>query len=105
MTDTRNQAVGEKDAWFSQPWAAVRRAGVFASVDNSGIHVDGVLPDSPAAKLGLLPGDDIEFHGEARAKALEETLAAIERGDPITVVREVGENQPPEQVQLGGRKE
>ena len=92
-------------AWLGQPWAAVRRAGLFASVTSQGIHVDGVLPDTPAARMGIRPGDEIEFHGEAQAKALEETLATIERGDRITVVRDGGENLPREQIQLGGKQE
>jgi hypothetical protein len=92
-------------AWLGQPWATVRRAGVFATVGDGGIHIDGVLPDSPAAKLGIRAGDEIEFHGESRSKALEEAIAAIERGDRITVVRGGKEDEPPEQVELGGKKE
>jgi predicted aspartyl protease len=91
-------------AWLGGSWASVRRVGAFARVGDGGIEVAAVLPDSPAAKLGLRPGDEIEFHGdEPRAKALENALGAIERGESLTVVRERGENEPPEQVQLGAK--
>jgi hypothetical protein len=60
---------------------------------------------SPAAKLGLRPGDQIEFHGgTSRAKALEEALSAIDRGERVTVVRETKPDEPPIQVELGGEK-
>ncbi|MFI5317551.1 MAG: aspartyl protease family protein [Myxococcota bacterium] len=89
--------------WEGQPWAAVRRVGVLASVGDGGIRVNAVLPDSPAAKLGLRAGDQIEFHGEqARAKALEEALSTIELGERITVFRPQKENEPPVQIELGG---
>jgi predicted aspartyl protease len=89
--------------WAGQSWAAVRRVGALAFVRDEGIYVSGVLPDSPAAKLGLRPGDEIEFHGDRpTAKALAETLGAIERGDRIRVVRATKLDEPPEQLELGG---
>jgi hypothetical protein len=93
-------------AWLGQPWVAVRRVGVLAWVGDQGIRIEGVLPDSPAEKLGMRAGREIEFHGDTpHAKALEETLAAIERGDRVTVVREEKEGEPPAQIELGGKKE
>ena len=93
-------------AWWGQPWTPIRRVGAFVSVQDRMMRIDGVLPDSPAAKLGLRAGDEIEFRGDlSHAKALEETLGAIERGDRILVVRPTKEDEPPEQVELGGKKE
>jgi len=86
--------------WFGRPWAVVRRTGLLAEVGEHGIEVDAVLPDSAASKLGVLPGDEIEFHGDPpRDQALEEALAAIEAGGPLTVVRVA--NDQPTQVKLG----
>jgi len=91
--------------WEGSSWATVRRVGLLARVADEGIQVAAVLPDSPAAKLGIRPGDSIEFHGDvARAKALEATLGTIERGERITVVRAEKEDEPPAQVELGGEK-
>jgi predicted aspartyl protease len=91
--------------WEGSPWQTVRRVGVLAQVTDAGLYVSAVLPDSPAAKLGVRAGDSIEFHGDtSREKALEATLATIERGERITVVRPAGEDEPPTQVELGGEK-
>lgn len=91
--------------WYGQSWTAARRVGALAYVTDGGILVTAVLPDSPAAKLGLLPGDEIEFHGAtARAKALDETLATIESGGRIIVVRGATNEAPGEQVELGQEK-
>jgi aspartyl protease len=89
--------------WFGQPWAAVRRTGVMANVDASGVQIEAVIADSPAAKMGLRAGDQIESHGDkSKDKALEETLAAIERHERILVVRPQKEDEPPLQLELGG---
>jgi predicted aspartyl protease len=91
--------------WFGTPWAAVRRVGLLAYVGEKEIDVMGVLPDSPAAKLGIRPRDSIELHGDMPvAKALEATLGAIERGERITVARAEKEDEPPVQIELGGEK-
>lgn len=98
----------ENDAalgWFGQDWGSVRRVGVLAVVDDAGVRVQGVLPDSKAAKLGVRPGDVIEFHGAtSRAQALEETLATIEDGGRIIVVRGSTEQSAGEQIELGEEK-
>lgn len=92
-------------AWLGVPWATTRRVGMLAVVGDGGISVVGVLPDSPAAKLGLRAGDEIEFHGDRpREKALEQALGAIERGEPIRIVRVEKENEPPIELELGGEK-
>jgi predicted aspartyl protease len=92
-------------AWLGVPWSTTRRVGVLAAVGDGGVSVVGVLPDSPAAKLGLRAGDEIEFHRDKPREAeLEETLAAIERGERIRVVRTSKEDEPPEQIELGGEK-
>jgi len=77
--------------------------GLLTFVGEGGIDVEAVLPDSPAAKLGLQPGDEIEFHGDRpRDKELEEVLAGVERGDSLTVLR--GDQDQKTQVKLGGVK-
>jgi predicted aspartyl protease len=99
------RANDEPVGWFGQSWSVARRVGLLAFTGNQGITIEGVLPDSPAAKLGIQPGDEIEFHGDtAPAKALEAALETIERGERITVTRAPSENEPPVQVELGGEK-
>ncbi|HKC50148.1 MAG TPA: aspartyl protease family protein [Myxococcota bacterium] len=91
--------------WHGQSWAATRRVGALVVVGEGGIRVYGVLVDSPAAKLGLRAGDEIEFHrAKPRDTELEETLGAIERGDRIRIVRPTTQDEPPEQLELGGEK-
>jgi len=90
-------------AWFGSPWVAVRRVGLLATSGEGGIEVYGVLPDSPASKLGVRAGDSIEFHNDMpAAKALEAVLGTIERGERLTVVRY--QNEVPSQVELGDEK-
>ena len=90
-------------SWFGSSWAAARKVGLLTFVGEGGIDVEAVLPDSPAAKLGLQPGDEIEFHGDRpRDKDLEEVLAGVERGDSLTVLR--GDQDQKTQVKLGGVK-
>jgi len=92
-------------AWFGVPWATTRRTGLLGAVGDGGIEVYGILPDSPAAKLGLQPGDEIEFHRDRpRNQELEETFGTIERGEKLRVVRPKGPGEPPEQIELGGEK-
>jgi predicted aspartyl protease len=92
-------------AWFGQSWESVRRVGILAFVDGAGIWVQSVLPGSAAAKLGIRPGDQIEFHGATtKSKALEETLATIESGGRLIVVRGSTEESAGEQIELGGEK-
>ncbi|MEX2207913.1 MAG: aspartyl protease family protein [Myxococcota bacterium] len=77
-------------AWFGMPWAAVRGTGLLATLGEPGIVVDAVLPGTPAEKLGLVPGDAIALAGDGDAKArLTALLARIERGERVTVVRDV----------------
>ncbi len=91
--------------WHGQSWAATRRVGVLVVVGDGGIRVYGVLVDSPAAKLGLRAGDEIEFQrAKPRDTELEETLGAIERGDRIRIVRPTKQDEPPEQLELGGEQ-
>ncbi|HXX48778.1 MAG TPA: aspartyl protease family protein [Myxococcota bacterium] len=90
-------------AWFGTSWAAARRAGLLARVGDGGIDVQGVLPDSPAAKLGVQAGDEVEFHDDQpRDKALENVIAGIERGDSLVVLR--GDGDQKTQVKLEGTK-
>ena len=75
--------------WYGLPWASARRVGVLAAVADEGIWVESVLPDTPAARLGLQPGDQIQFHGEGDTRTkLDALLGRIERGERVTVIRE-----------------
>jgi hypothetical protein len=90
---------------FGQSYAAVRRVGLLAQVGDGGISVIGVLPDSPAAKLGLRARDEIEFHRDMpRDEELESVLGTIERGERIRALRPGKEEEPPEQIELGEEK-
>jgi hypothetical protein len=96
---------GEPLGLFGQSYAAVRRVGLLAQVGDGGISVIGVLPDSPAAKLGLRARDEIEFHRDMpRDEELESVLGTIERGERIRALRPGKEEEPPEQIELGEEK-
>lgn len=91
--------------WYGLPWASARRVGLLAAVADQGISIEAVLPDTPAAKLGLQPGDQIQFHGEDDTKTkLDALLGRIERGERITVIREE-EGGVLGDVELGGGAE
>lgn len=89
-------------AWLGVRWSTARRVGVLAALGDGGLQVVGVFPDSPAAKLGLRAGDEVEFHRDApREKELESVLGTIERGERLIVVRGATDESPGEQVELG----
>jgi len=74
--------------WFGIPWQTAKRVGILADVEEQGIKVLSVLPNTPAARLGIHEDDTIEFHGEGDTKAkLDALLAKIERGQKVTVAR------------------
>jgi predicted aspartyl protease len=88
--------------WYGVPWTTARRVGVLAGVRDEGIWVQAVLPDSPAARLGMQPGDQITFHGEGDTKTkLDALYGRIERGEKITVGRLEDEGVIGD-VELGG---
>jgi predicted aspartyl protease len=70
-------------------YALTRRSGAFIGSFGGRYAVIGVLPDSPAARLGLRPGDWIEPN--ARAVDLERSIRRIEAGEPLTVGRDSDE--------------
>ncbi len=87
-------------AFTDVPWAAVRRTGLLASASPHQIHVEAVLPGTPAEKLGIQPGDAIELRGDGDLKAKQSAVyGRIERGERITVVRDV--NGVLEDTELG----
>ena len=91
--------------WYGLPWASARRVGVLAAVADEGIWVESVLPDTPSARLGLQPGDQIQFHGEGDTRTkLDALLGRIERGERVTVIREE-EGEVLGEVELGGGPE
>jgi serine protease Do len=94
------RADAEPLAYSDVPWAVVRRTGLLADVSDRGVYVEAVLPGTPAEKLGIKPGDVIELRGDGDAKAKRTALfERIDRGERITVVREV--NGVLEDTELG----
>lgn len=86
--------------YLGVPYAATRRAGVFLRPLPDGRYaVVGLVPESPAARLGVRPGDILLRAGDEPAPAeeaeappldLEAALARIERGEPFVVARPSG---------------
>ena len=93
-------------AWMSVPWTTARRVGVIAGVDDEGVRVQAVLPDTPAERRGLRPGDLIPLSGgrDDPEKALLGVLEKVERNAPITVLRRRGDEEW-ESVALGTEPE
>jgi len=90
--------------WLAMPWPAVKRTGVLLLLSGrqDGVQVQGVFPESPAAKLGVQPGDLIELKGEGTPKArLEALLDKIEHQRKVTVIREEADGVRAD-VELGG---
>ena len=87
-------------AFTDVPWADVRRTGLLASASPNQIRVEAVLPGTPAEKLGIQPGDAIELRGDGDLKTKQSAVyGRIERGERITVVRDV--NGVLEDTELG----
>lgn len=78
----------ESDAvtYLGVDYAVTRQSGAFLSPWPGLYRVDAVLPDTPAARLGLRSGDLIEKR--AGAKTPEAVLQSIRDGTRIKVLRE-----------------
>ncbi len=70
-------------------YAMMRETGAFLSISGKNYMVDAVMPDTPAARLGLQRGDALlrEDTKDAHRITLEEALAAIRAGKPVRVAR------------------
>lgn len=77
----------ESDAvpYLGVDYAMTRESGAFLSPWPGLYRVDVVLPDTPAARLGLRPGDLVEKR--AGAKTPEAVLQAIRAGESMKVMR------------------
>jgi predicted aspartyl protease len=83
----------EQVVYFGVDYQSTRAAGVFLEPWQTDYYVTGVLPDTPAARLGLLAGDTLlkESAGNAEHRTLEEVLAAIRAGKPVRVARKMND--------------
>ena len=74
-------------------YASTREAGVFLADWKQGWYVARVIPDTPAARLGILAGDTLlwESAGDAEHRTLAEVLAAIRAGKPVRVARKLND--------------
>lgn len=76
----------EQVTYLGVDYSLVRSSGAFLMPLSLAFRVVGVLPDTPAARLGLRAGD--RFQRSPEASTPEKTLVAIRDGRPVTVVRE-----------------
>jgi hypothetical protein len=75
--------------WYGVPYQSVRDSGVLLVREGRGHRVVAVLPDSPAAELGLLANDVVlaESTEDARGLTLEQVLADVRAGRRVRVAR------------------
>lgn len=79
-------------------WIGVHVKGVLEPISGSHVVIDEVMPDAPASKAGLLPGDVLLQLGDRKIAQPEDVLDAIfyitaEDDLPIRVAREGAEVQ------------
>jgi predicted metalloprotease with PDZ domain len=67
-----------------------RRIGVFMNSTVDGYVVLRVSPDTPAARMGLRPGDRPVNPAGERPLDLADFMARVESGEEITVARQQG---------------
>jgi predicted aspartyl protease len=73
---------------FGLPWADTRETGAMLVISQSRILVQGVLPESPAERLGLMPGDSIALSEElVDTEELARFHARIRAGEALRVQR------------------
>jgi predicted aspartyl protease len=85
--------LSEQVPYLGVDYQSTRAAGVFIQPWEQNFYVTGVLPDTPAARLGILPGDTLlkESTGITERRTLEEVLAAIRAGKPVRVARKMND--------------
>jgi predicted aspartyl protease len=74
-------------------YARTREVGLFLHPTTNSYSVIATLPDSPAARFGLVPGDALIAVNQDRPPDLEKTMARISAGESIAIVRQVGEGE------------
>jgi predicted aspartyl protease len=87
------QRRSERVPYLGLDYQSTRAVGVFIQPSARDFYVTGVLPDTPASRLGIRPGDTLldESPGDAQRRTLEEVLAAIRDGKPVRVARKLNE--------------
>lgn len=83
----------EPVTYLGVDYAMTRETGAFLSVSGKYYMVNAVLPDTPAARLGLRSGDALlrEDTSDAHRLTIEEVLAAIRAGKPVRVARQMND--------------
>lgn len=79
----------ETVTYLGVDYQMTRETGAFLAASGKNFMVDAVLPDTPAARLGLRSGDALlrEDTKDAHRLSLEDVLAAIRAGKPVRVAR------------------
>ena len=72
-------------------YSLVRLAGAYIASTVSGYVVIGIAPDSPAAQIGLRPGDVPAKAVGDGAFDIEEFLGRVASGEGVSVARQQGE--------------
>lgn len=87
------QRLSDRVPYLGVDYQSTRAVGVFIQPSQRNFYVTGVLPDTPASRLGIRPGDMLlnESAGDAQRRTLEEVLAAIRDGKPVRVARMMNE--------------
>ena len=79
-----------KVTYLGVDYSLVRLSGAYVGETADGYVVVGIVPESPAARIGLRPGDvPVNAVGEG-AFRIEEFIRRIESGEEITVARQQG---------------
>lgn len=81
--------VSDQVPYLGVDYQSTRAVGVFVQPSQRNFYVTGVLPDTPASRLGIRPGDMLlnESTGDAQRRTIDEILAAIREGKPVRVAR------------------
>ncbi len=74
-------------------YAATRRTGLFLYPNPSAYQVTGVLPDTPASRLGLQAGDIFHSANRGTAPVLSELVEQVTAGRPIHVMRRTADDE------------
>lgn len=73
---------------YGVPFEKAREAGLVAEPAKEGLRVLSVFPESPASRLGLLPGDVVPRPPDGAARGYEKALLEqVRSGGPLQVLR------------------